>query len=285
MRNSMLAVLMTAMTLAAQIPTAGLVAKYDFTGGALTDGSGNGRTLTVSSTGAVLTADRDLFPNNAYSFEGNLSGYFYGSDKGLPTGDSDRTISFWLSLASKGDSVQQVLAWGTPRSWRDTSMGFRIVFRQDSLCVQQFGTRYAKAKVTNAQFPAQGLSADNPWTHVALVIQNKSARWYINGILHAEVNFPELATTVSANSNLLVNGVAARYLKGKIDEILVYNRALTTTEVRGIYDPQVAALNNNHPKARVTTHVAKNTFSLNGRLMPSLKHGSFPAVTVRLIGR
>jgi hypothetical protein len=285
MRNTILAVLMVMAVVTGQIPTNGLVARYDFTGGALTDGSGSGRTLTVGSTGATLTADRDLFPSNAYSFEGSISGHFYGSDNGLPKGDSDRTVCFWLSLAEKGDSIQQILAWGTPRSWRDTSMGFRVVFRQDTLCVQQQGVRYAKAKVTSAQFPADGLSANNPWTHVALVIQNKSARWYINGALHAEVAFPALATTTATNSYLLINGVATRYLKSKIDEILIYNRALTPTEVHGIYDPQVSTINNKNIATRNTIRVCKKDFSLNGRIVTDMKNGSNSVVTVRSINR
>jgi hypothetical protein len=72
MRNAMLAVLMIAMVAAAQIPTSGLVARYDFTGGALTDGSGNSRTLLTTNPWGfnirmpLLCSDRFRDSSNAY---------------------------------------------------------------------------------------------------------------------------------------------------------------------------------------------------------------------------
>ena len=282
MRNVMLAVLMTAMVAAAQIPTNGLLSQYMFTGGSLLDGSTSARNLTQGSIGATLTADRDLWPNNAYLFERQNSGYYYGADEGLPIGSSDRTVSFWISLQTKGDTVQQVLAWGVPRSFRDTSNGFRIVFRRDTLCVQQHGVRYAKTRVTNAQFPANG-DWNAPWTHVALVIEGRQANWYINGTLHASVAFSELATTVSVNSFLIIGDAAWRPLSGKLDEILIYNRALTPTEVHGIYDPQVSVVRQADKVTR-TTQTAECFYSLDGRILKNARV-QYPIITIRQLSR
>lgn len=284
MRNTMLAVLMMVVMVAGQIPTSGLVARYDFTGGALTDGSGSGRNLTQGSIGATLTADRDLFPNNAYLFERQNSGYYYGADEGLPIGESNRTVSFWISLQTKGDTVQQVLAWGVPRSFRDTSDGFRIVFRRDTLCVQQHGVRYAKTRVTTAQFPGAATGWDAPWTHVTIVIEGTQTKWYINGALHATVEFPELATTVSANSYLIVGDAAWRPLSGKLDEILIYDHALTSTEIRGIYEPQVSTVTH-HEKVSKIAHSTRDYYSLDGRILKNTVRTRCPLTAVRQLHR
>lgn len=268
MRNVMLAVLMTAMVAAAQIPTDGLLARYDFTGGALTDGSGNGRNLAPNGNMPALVADRDLFPNNAFQFEGTLSAALEGQDEGLPTGSTDRSVCFWVALAEKDDSVQQVLTWGSLSTGRDTTNSFRLVFRRDTLCIQERGVRLAKYKVTNADFPATGTFTE-PWVNVALVLKADTARWYINGLLKATIPLgTSLNTAVAANTMFYVGAAGGgRKILAKIDEVLIYNRALTTTEVRGIYDPIVSV---SKTRTLNTLHTAKTTvgsFRLNGRSM------------------
>jgi hypothetical protein len=119
---------------------------------------------------------------------------------------------------------------------------------------------------------------------VALVIEGSQANWYINGTLHANVAFPELATTVSANSYLIVEDAAWRPLSGKLDEILIYDRALTSTEVRGVYDPQVSTIN--HPEK--SSRVALSTgcyYNLDGRVMRNAARTQCPLITVRQLPR
>jgi len=284
MRNVMMAVLAMVAVAAGQIPTTGLQARYDFTSGSLVDNSGNGRTLTSDGIGGTLTADRDLWPNNAYRFEGNISGYYYRSESGLPSGNSDRTVCFWLSLASIGDSVQQILAWGVPRSYRDTSMGFRLVVRGDSLCVQQRGVRFAKSKVTSTQFPANaGWNA--PWRHVTIVTSADTAWWYVDGALHQRVSCAGLATSASASSYFLINGIGSRFLVGKLDEILIYNRALTPTEVHNIYIPQVSTIEHARPTMKTAASTAIRSFSLDGRLVQNRLTSACGFGSLRIISR
>jgi len=284
MRNTMLAVLMVVAVVAGQIPTDGLVARYDFTGGALTDGSGSGRNLSVYSNW-TLTSDRDMFPNNAYLSTGMTGSAFQGQDEGLPVDNSDRSVCFWIDLAEKGDSVQQVITWGSLSSGRDTTNSFRIVFRRDTLCIQERGVRMAKYKVTNGDFPVGGLSQiDNiPWANVTLTVKSDTARWYINGNKKATSKLPvALNTAVATNTNLYIGAAGGgRRLIGKLDEVLIYNRALTDAEVLGVFEPQVSVTT---PVTSKRCRPALNTnrvYLIDGRLMQTSPNRSIAVKYVK----
>lgn len=272
MRNTMLAVLM-AVTMAAmvlgQIPKNGLVAQYMFTGGSLVDSSGHGNNLTPYTPTPELTTDRDMMPNNAYLFKGTINGALQGQDEAFPIGSSDRSVSFWIALAEKDDTVQQVLTWGSLGTGCDTTNSFRIVFRRDTLCIQERGVRIAKNKVSIADFPALG-NYDQPWVNVAVTIKADTVRWYINGIMDTTIALStSLNTSVTSKTNLYVGAAGGgRKLKAKLDEILVYSRALTDQEIVGVYDPIVAV--SYRSIARKSTPIGMNvhTVLLNGRELP-----------------
>jgi len=273
MRNTKLAVLaVVAMAVVAlgQIPRDGLLAQYMFTSGSLVDSSSNGRDLQYylgQTAVPVKTADRDMTPNNAYHWQFNLSVPFMSDDSGLPIGSSDRTIAFWCSMSRTADSCQNMVSWGTDRfgSYRTTS--FSVVFSHDSLSIQQGNVRMASYKVTRTDFPAGG-TYNEPWTHVAITIEAGTVKWYINGTIKATKQILEL-TTVASNY-LLIGGFNPRYLQGKLDEVVIYDRPLESSEVRRLYEPQITSVKRT-PTIKPTTRTTMKNYRvvLNGRTLPS----------------
>lgn len=83
------------------------------------------------------------------------------------------------------------------------------------------------------------------WSHVALVITPTSATAYLNGVpytnttTHAVVNFNQ------AFQFGIDRGNTARNFKGQMDEVCIYNRALTTNEIRELMN-----LTRNNPNSR-----------------------------------
>jgi hypothetical protein len=92
---------------AAQIPTSGLIGRWEFSGNA-NDGSGSGNHGTV--VGATLVNDRCGNPNSAYSFNG-ISDYITMLYSG-PTGSASRSISFWMKTNYTALSPTSMFTYG-----------------------------------------------------------------------------------------------------------------------------------------------------------------------------
>ena len=72
----------------------------------------------------------------------------------------------------------------------------------------------------------------NTWTHVAATYNGSTAKVFING---AEVSSVAATGTISTSVNQLSiggNAVWGEYFSGVIDEVRVYNRALTLAEIQ-----------------------------------------------------
>jgi hypothetical protein len=82
------------------------------------------------------------------------------------------------------------------------------------------------------------------WTHVAVTYDatgpTATLQMYVNGVLSAS-NIPSYKHIPASAADLLIGAVEAgggtnQYLPGEIDEVSVYNRALSATEIQSIYN-------------------------------------------------
>jgi len=280
MRKTALAVIaLVGMALAQpnpMIPTDGLLARYDFTNGSLEDGSGNGRTLenfAGTSNLPELTADRDLSPNSAYHWKGSISDPWMTDDAGMPAGSADRSICAWVSLVS-WDSCQYIVSWGLTRWGEPKDGSFSLAFLYDSIAVLQGDTRLGGVRVAHSEIPADG-SYDEPWAHVAVTIEGTTAKFFIGGSLKGTVTIPELATATD-NTKLMVGGSLGHNIDAKMDEILIYDRALTDNEVLNVYEPQVGISKSASRIVHMTpARSVAGYYDLSGRRMARRPDGEF----------
>lgn len=82
----------------------------------------------------------------------------------------------------------------------------------------------------------------NEWTHVALVFDGTSARTYINGAqtrvvagLGGAVPVSSGPLKIGSRSAIQTDLVSPEPFNGRIDEVELFNRALTSTEINAIY--------------------------------------------------
>jgi hypothetical protein len=71
----------------------------------------------------------------------------------------------------------------------------------------------------------------NTWAHLATTYDGTTLRLFINGV---QVSSRTVSTSIAASTGALRiggNKVWGEYFKGRIDEVRVYNRALSGTEV------------------------------------------------------
>ena len=213
----------------AVIPS-GLVAAYGFnetTGTATSDSSGNGNNGTLIN-GPVFVAGKN---GNAINLDGANDYVNLGNPASLQLTGS-MTIDAWInSSAFPVDDAAVV----SKRS--DTEIGFQLDTTIDK------GPRTIGFKLTNSsggkmfRYGATALQL-NQWYHVAGVYDaaTQTLNVYLNGQLD---NGALVGTVTSSQQNPSLNTVIGRRsgftgfeFSGKIDDVRIYNRALSQAEVQ-----------------------------------------------------
>jgi uncharacterized protein (TIGR02145 family) len=227
-------------TVPSYVPSNGLVGWWGFNGNAQ-DGSGNGNHGTVN--GATLTTDRFGNQNGAYSFDG-VDDYIQGVFTNFPLGGSARTISAWIYLTQTNTNyVNFVASWGlgtSSQSSANQAFGFVVNSPNQIGIWQAFGISQNVEFFNNANIPL------NTYTNAAVTIDyNGYFIFYINGI--PVYNNVIIGMNTIANNNVFnlgksshtnTDGWAGHFL-GQIDDIGIWNRALTPQEITNLYTSQL----------------------------------------------
>ena len=232
--KSLIAVLiLTASSAFAQVPsyvpTNGLVGWWPFNGNA-NDESGNGNNGTVN--GATLTSDRLGTTNTAYSFSGNNSfieipSFNWYSGNGF-------SFSLWVNLTSILND-QMFLKHGTAYGGSG-----------DGVYMNLFSS---KVFITSPKNAGEGaVTPSNPftinnWVMITYSVQNnQSTSIYINGILVSSPAYNGIITSLlNPSTNIFLGKDVpsnSQQLLGKIDDIGIWNRALTQQEITALYNAQ-----------------------------------------------
>ena len=142
------------------------------------------------------------------------------------------TVSAWIKVESFSKSWQAIVTKGD-RSWRlhranDTkSVGWAC----SDLSRQQIGDLYGKKAVMDGQ-----------WHHVAGVLDGSKTSIFVDGTIDASA---QSSPNISVNDFPVLIGanaqVKGRLFRGLIDDVRIYNRALSVDEVRTLSKGGAAA--------------------------------------------
>jgi len=207
----------------------GLVAYYSFNECDARDDTGNGSNgMLFGSPGCVCGVDDDALwldgTNDFIEFHGKVNRYFT---------TSDFTISFYFKPAKYSVFRQSLLS---KRVECDEYGMFDFLLDVNSKEV-------STAVYESPDIYYRDISPDldgTDWLHFALVREGRFARTYINGLLRREatrcsgVDISNDAVLSFADSPCLNNGRTVRF-KGALDELRVYDRALTEQEIGQLY--------------------------------------------------
>src|SRR5437879_3897032 len=213
--------------------TNGLVAYYPFNGNA-NDMSGNGNHGTV--TGAVLTADRFGNPNAAYAFDG-VSSLIAVSDSPSLRISNDITVTCWLNFSTNLNEVKLVGKGG------DCGRNYGLWLDQGTNWMfQQFppeGGCVGCQENTVSEVPSVQIGR---WYQIIGVRSGSVSRLYLDGLLAQERSPPCSVSTYTGGEPLIIGAfdnpvTDLRYnvMKGSLDDIRIYNRALSSNEVAQLY--------------------------------------------------
>ena len=230
------------------VPANGLVGWWPFNGNA-NDESGNGNNGTVN--GATLAMDRFGSPNNAYAFS---IGYIICGNIAIPTIDTI-SISFWYNSTSDLYNAEIIsLGGGGESSW-----GCIV---SDNKFLLNYGRNCAGTATSQIN---QNLTLSS-WHYVVFVSSGHNNQ---STIFHDGMNigtYPSNSSGSCSNSNLYFGyDVAFNLLyNGKIDDIGVWNRALTECEIQDLYHAQLNSASMNISAGLDQSVCAGDNVTLNG---------------------
>jgi len=242
MKKLLLLIGIASLTMNAQVPTYvptnGLVAYYPFNGNA-NDLSVNGYNGT--NNGAALTTDRFGNANNAYNFDGvsNNIRIPYPILSQTPC-DGDWTISFWFKLGTPLNSISSFVIFNNGRI--PGQQGTNQFGYYDGTVPNVVGYWWKKTQVSTLQTTFD----NNVWYHFTYAYSHltNSMKVYINGTNNSgnTVDMTSYSGTADNLGNWYVGSTAYynEYFKGKVDDIGMWNRALTQDEITSLYQSEVS---------------------------------------------
>lgn len=205
----------------------GLVACYPFTGNAQDQSGFNNH---GTNYGATLTTDRFGNLNSAYSFNGS-SYILVPNSTSLSSPSSSITIAFWANTSAWfydfGYSFGPIMC----KSNSTSNCQYRVTIMDNAInCISD-----------NKQwYYINGSNSLNQWDFFVFTINGNLLSYYKNGILSGQNSSP-VAFPLSNNNPLYIGRDDAGtldYYTGKIDDIRIYNRALSYNEVVTLYNFQ-----------------------------------------------
>jgi hypothetical protein len=226
-----------AQTVPNYVPTNGLVGWWPFNGNA-NDESGNNNNGTVN--GATLTADRFGNANKAYSFDGVNDYISIPNSNTLASPTSSITLTAWFNINnwdysfSASTGYASILCKSTSASSTQYRISIGKTLTNNFVTIIFNGNEYVwNLPLTTFQ---TGI-----YYHVALGFSSSSVNLYINSILKNPFN-SQNTFPYNSTMNLEIGRDqpgATDYFNGKLDDIGIWNRALTQQEITDLYNGNI----------------------------------------------
>jgi hypothetical protein len=242
-----------------------LVAYYPFNGNA-NDESGNGIQPSYIGTGVTLTTDRFGNANRAYFLDGNSGSYIRMPADLLPT--TNRTVSIWF-YATSVSIRPQLLAYGG-QGFLGYGTSFLMGLNSSGCACYHTQAHYG----SNAVSFGYGTEPINQWIHWVVTINGNTTKMYVNGNLTLTAPNSFYNTTYVAGRDLAIGvminaaGIApytdvnGNYFQGKLDDIRIYDAALTDAQVSQLYKNESTGLIAYYPFNGNTNDESGNNLNL-----------------------
>jgi hypothetical protein len=203
----------------------GLVAYYPFNGNAKDD-SGNGNRGEVF--GAELSLDRHSNIDGAYSFNGQT--VISAKHHETLHLEGPMTVSVWIKPSTLDVDYQRIIQ----KSNETYGLGYGMaIWNGGPLAFSRFQDSKYAAGDGHHVVVAYGLVLDK-WQQVVAIWDN-DYKIFINGSSIPLRTHP-YSFDGNAGSDLLIGKGQHGAFKGSIDDVRIYNRALSAEEVKALYD-------------------------------------------------
>ena len=198
---------------------AGVVAAYGFdegSGSTVTDTSGNGNNGTIANTTWATSGEF----GKALQFNGSSSVVTIPDSASLHL-SSGMTLEAWVNPSTVDSAWRDVVYKGNDNFYLEATSPNAAIPDAGTIA----GGSYADA-FGNAALPA------NTWSYLTETYDGSTLRLYVNG---TQVAATAHTGAISTSTNPLQIGgdsIYGQYFTGMIDEVRIYNRALTATQIQ-----------------------------------------------------
>jgi chitodextrinase len=221
-----------------------LVAAYAFGEGAGTttaDTSGRGNTGTISN--ATWTTGGKY--GNALSFNGSTALVTIADNASLHL-TTGMTLEAWVNPTAISSAWRDILYKGNDNYYLEATTSFNSGFPAGA------------ATIGGNSVSANGAAflALNTWSHLAATFDGTTLRLYLNGTQTG--SFAQAGTILTSTIPLQIGGdtIYGQYFQGLIDEVRVYNVALTPAQIQA---DMITPLSGAFPRVSLSTNTL--TFS------------------------
>ena len=196
-------------------------------------GSSGGNSSGATGASASGLVRHWKFDENTGTVANDSSGNAEHGDLSEPDWTTGR-INSALSFNGSSDTVSNISYTGTTHTlsfWTDSAGG--IVFGRSNAGAAQVGFSGSNLRygITSATYDV-AYGSISGWTHIAFVRSETAISVYKNGALLG-------SGTLAANSTLDINQLGARstvsYFSGKLDDVRIYDTALSASEIQELY--------------------------------------------------
>ena len=221
MKKTLLVVLIAAAPLCifaqlpSYLPTDGLVGWWPFNGNA-NDESGNGNDGVAN--GATLTNDRFGSSSSAYSLDG-INDKIEFENNGLGLGSGSFTINFYFKSNDLNGAGHFL------RTGSRTNTDFDIYYQNNVLYVGTYNSFSNQTSIPIVNY------LNDEWHSLVISWDGNNMATSLNNNLLATITPPYAATS----STMTIGEDGGGYCNVDIDDVAIYNRALTPEEITALY--------------------------------------------------
>lgn len=210
------------------VPTSGLKAWWGLNGN-VNDATSNGNNCT--NYGATPTTNRFGAANSAYAFDG-VSNYLERTSPSITFSETGTySFSMWVKKASANAGIMMMSGTGTT--------GVYIWLLQGNATgTTYFGTNKQQSAWIWATCPY----VLSQWEHYVCVYTAGTMKLYKNGVFQSTSTYTYSGAT-STNIPLYIGkGISSNNFHGDLDDIGIWNRALTQCEITDLYNGTTTVL-------------------------------------------
>jgi hypothetical protein len=221
----------TAQNLPNYIPANGLVGWWPFNGNA-NDESGNGNNGAI--IGATLTTDRFGDSNKAYNFNGNS--HYISVPNIAIQGNAERTLSSWILTYDNPIwfTGEMIISTGSDANQQSATFNLRLDNQNQYLGFMGF---------VNDYYPTGNITMNDSVWHLAVITyKDDTLKFFVDGQFEKSAYQPGLSTIGQSNffgKSNDINQSNQGFWIGKLDDIGIWNRALTPQEITDLYNGNI----------------------------------------------
>lgn len=182
-----------------------------------------------SSTFDLAVTASGIANNHSFSFDG--SNDYIDCNTSL-NGMSSITYSVWIKPQAPSGNYGYIITAG---DYSTTDRMLSIAVKASNRKIFVFGGQNSGGVNKESNFTV----TYGTWYHVAIVYtNNQDVDFYVNGNAEGSIQFDNTANIASGSPTRIgvYSGTLGNYFNGSIDEVGIWNTALTSTQIQSIYD-------------------------------------------------